>query len=70
MTERRPHVLSNAKKVQELQLGDWVSGPLMLDRVIAASVTVPGDKTMLTHNAEIADGVEITILDGGEVLCI
>ncbi len=43
-------------------------GIFFLDRVISTSITVPGDKTWLAHDAEIADGVEILVLDGGEVL--
>lgn len=70
MSERPPVVLGDSLKLQRLQAGDWVPGPHMLDRVISANITVPGDKTMLTHDSEIADGVEITIEDGGEVLWI
>ena len=41
-----------------------------LPRVLASGMTVPGDKTALGHDVFIEDGVEILILDGGELLCI
>ncbi len=43
---------------------------LFLDRFLTADLTVPGTKTFPTHDLEIADGVEITIEDGGEVLVL
>ena len=41
-----------------------------LPRVLTSDLTVPGDKTALGHDVLIEDGVEVLILDGGEVLCI
>ncbi len=43
---------------------------LFTDRTLSSSLTVPADKTFITHDLLIANGSELLILDTGEALYI
>ena len=61
--------LRDATGVFDPRTGGAPADPF-LPRVLSADLTVPGDKTALGHDVLVEDGVEILVLDGGELLCI
>lgn len=46
------------------------SGAVFINRAINADLTVPADRTLLLRDPILADGVTITLEDGGEMFLL